>query len=89
MALEESWKVGFNDSVDVDGRSLHVQTEVLPRVGVIRTAVYDGGVAKWVNKQPVPPDLSDMEALVVIVRGQHQRCLDHLKRAGAAWLESI
>jgi hypothetical protein len=42
-----------------------------------------------VSKQPLPPDLPDMEALTALVSAQHQRCLDHLKRAGTAWLESI
>jgi hypothetical protein len=90
LKLADSWRIGFNDSIDVGGKSLHIQTEVLTARGVaIRTAVYDGGVAKWVEKLPLPPDVTDMQALEALVRNQHQRCIDHVKRAGVAWLESI
>ena len=88
--LAEPWRIGFNDSVDVGGKTLHIQTEVLTARGVvIRTTIYDGGVAKWAGKLPVPADVTDMQALETLVRQQHQRCFDHVKRAGEKWLESI
>jgi hypothetical protein len=90
MKIAEPWRIGFNDSVDVGGKMLHVQTEVLTARGVvIRTTVYDGGVAKWVEKSPLPAEITEMPALEALVRQQHQRCFDHLKSAGASWLESI
>jgi hypothetical protein len=90
LKLADSWRIGFNDSVDVGGKTLHIQTEVLTARGVvIRTTVYDGGVAKWAGKVPVPADVTDMPALEALVRQQHQRCLNHVKGAGEKWLESI
>jgi hypothetical protein len=90
LRFRQAWSIGFNDSVDVEGRGLHVQTEVLMRNGAaIRTTVLAGGVAKYAKTEPVPPNVLDMEALEARVRAQHQGILDHLKRAGASWLESI
>jgi hypothetical protein len=84
LNLSEAKKIGFNDSVSVGGVSLHVQTEVLTRSGiVIRTTVYDGGVTKFVETQAVPPNVSDVGALVKLVQAQHLRCFDHVKRGGA------
>jgi hypothetical protein len=89
LKLSDARTVGFNDSVEVGGVSLHVQTEVLTRGGgVIRTTVLRGGVAKFVESQPVPPEVSEIAALTALVRTQHQRCTEHLKRVGASWLES-
>jgi hypothetical protein len=89
LKLSEARTIGFNDSLDVEGISLHIQTEVLTRGGgVIRTTVLRGGVAKFVESQPVPPEVSEMAALTALVRTQHQRCFEHLKRVGASWLES-
>jgi hypothetical protein len=85
----EARKIGFNESVEVDGLSLHVQTEVLTRGGlVVRTTVLDGGVTKRVESQPVPPLVTEMAALAELAQNQHRWCLDQLKREGASWLES-
>jgi hypothetical protein len=90
LNVAEAQTIGFNNSVDVGGLTLHLQTEVVKRGGiVIRTTVLDGGVAKSVKNHPVPPDVSDMKALAALVQAQHQRYFDHLKRAGASWLASI
>ena len=88
--LAEAAKIGFNESVDVGGVSLHVQTEVLTRGGgAIRTTILDGGIAKFVKKEIIPEEISGIEALVARVEAQHARYVIHLKRAGASWQESI
>jgi hypothetical protein len=85
LNLSEAKKIGFNDSVDVQGVSLHVQTEVLTRSGVvIRTTVYHGGVTKFVETHPVPPHVSDVGALVTLVQMQHRRCFEHVKHGGVS-----
>ena len=84
LNVAEAQTIGFNNSVDVGGLTLHLQTEVVKRGGmVIRTTVLDGGVAKSVTNEPVPPDVSEMDALVALVWAQHQRCFDLLKRLRA------
>jgi len=88
LSLPEVKKIGFNN--DVPGLNLHVQTEVLTRGGLsMRTTVLAGGVVKHVEIHPVPADVSDMFALIALVRAQHQRCLDHIEGAGESWLASI
>lgn len=90
VSLAEAAKIGFNESVDVGGVSLHVQTEVLTRGGgAIRTTILDHGIAKFVKKEAIPSDIPNMDALVTRVKAQHDRYVVHLKRAGASWLESI
>ena len=85
LNLSEAKKIGFNDSVDVGGVNLHVQTEVLTRGGiVIRTTVLHGGVTKLVESQSVPPHVSDVGALVTLVQTQHRRCFEQVKRGGAS-----
>jgi hypothetical protein len=84
LNLSEARKIGFNNSVSVEGVSLHVQTEVLTRSGIIvRTTVYDGGVTRFVETNAVPAYVSDMRALVALVETQHLRCFEHVKRGGA------
>jgi hypothetical protein len=85
LNLAEARKIGFNDSVAVEGAHLHVQTEVLTRGGVvIRTTVLHGGVTKLVESHPVPPHVSDVGALAMLVQTQHQRCFDQVKRGGVS-----
>jgi hypothetical protein len=88
LNLSEAKKIGFNN--EVPGLDLHIQTEVLTRGGlVIRTTILAAGVVQHAESHPVPPDVSDMLALVALVRTQHQRCFDHVKGAGKSWRESI
>lgn len=90
LHLGEVKKIGFNASVLVDGRDLHVQTEVLTREGiVIRTTILEGGVAKFAEKRPCPPEVSDLSAFVAVVESQHKQRVEQLRREGAKWLESI
>ena len=88
LNLSEAKKIGFNN--DVPGLNVHIQTEVLTRGGLfIRTTILSAGVVKHAESHPVPPDVSDMIALVALVRTQHQRYFDRVKSAGESWLESI
>jgi hypothetical protein len=88
--LAEAAKIGFNESVDVGGRALHVQTEVLTRGGgAIRTTILDGGIAKFVKKEALPTDLPGLEALATLVKAQHDRYVGHIKKTGALWQDSI
>ena len=90
LNVAEAQTIGFNNSIDVEGVTLHVQTEVVRRGGiVIRTTVLDGGVAKSVKNHPVPPNVSELETLAALVQAQHQHYSDHLRRAGRSWLASI
>jgi len=89
LRLDDARKIGFNDSVQVEEHSLHVQTEVLTRGGiVIRTVILEGGIARFAESRPCPRDVSDLGALVALVESLHKQCLDELKREGAKWLAS-
>ena len=88
--LAEAAKIGFNESVDVGGHPLHVQTEVLTRQGAfVRTTILDGGIAKFVKKEPLPVDLAGMDAVVTLVKAQHDRYVGHLIKTGKLWQDSI
>jgi hypothetical protein len=70
-------RIGFNESVERDGRSFHVQTEVHARNGiVIRTTVHEGGTVVHTDTQPVA--ISEGETLA---EAQHDGCVDRLRRA--------
>lgn len=85
LSPSEAAKIGFNESVVALGRTLHVQTEVLTRDGiVIRTVVLDGGVAVFAERQPCPPDVTDLGAFTALVEAQHQRRIERLRREGLA-----
>lgn len=86
LRLDDLKKVGFNESVQVGGRSLHVQTEVLTRSGiVIRTTVLEGGVAKLAEHTPCPDNVSDLGAFVALVESQHKQLVEQLGRRGPTW----
>lgn len=66
-------KIGFNDSIQVDGRALHIQTEVLQRGGyVMRTTVLEGGTVQFATSEPCPPNLQDEERIRALVQLQHE-----------------
>ncbi len=78
---EAAAKLGFNETVHVGGRALHVQTEVLTRAGiVIRTTVLEGGVARLAEGRPCPPDVDDLDAFTALVLAQHQKHVDLVRR---------
>jgi hypothetical protein len=67
-------EIGFNDSVLVQGRSLHVQTEVLGREQlVIRTTVLEGGVVRVAERQLCRADATGPEQLRALAEEQHRR----------------
>ena len=89
LPLADARKIGFNDPVVIDGHTLHIQTEVLTRGGVvIRTVVLDGGVVRMAENRPCPPEVADLEALVARVKSQHGELLDKVRLGGASWLAS-
>ncbi len=74
LDLESVKRVGFNETVRVGRRELHVQTEVLTREGiVIRTTVLEGGVARLAEGRPCPPEIRDMDAFEALVLAQHKK----------------
>lgn len=90
LAPEQLRSIGFNDSVEWDRRSFHVQTEVLVRDGVaIRTIVLEAGTVRFAESRRAPADAEDLGQFSARVEAQHRHFLDELKRAGATWLESI
>jgi hypothetical protein len=66
-------KIGFNDNLQVEGRALHIQTEVLQRGGyVMRTTVLEGGTVRFATSEPCPHDLQDQERIRALVKLQHE-----------------
>jgi hypothetical protein len=89
LPLADARKIGFNDPVEIEGHSLHVQTEVITRDGiVIRTIVLEGGIVRFSENRPCPPEVSDLGALVAQVQSQHRERLDKIRRGGEPWLAS-
>ena len=75
-------RIGFNESVERDGRSFHVQTEIHARNGiVIRTTVHEGGTVVHVDNQPVATSEDVLELLETLAEAQHDGCVERLKRA--------
>ncbi len=82
MSVAEPRSLGFNDSVTVEGRELHVQTEVMGRrETVICTTVLDGGMVRVAEKQVVGAGQLAADDLRAAVRAQHQRHVRQLKEA--------
>jgi hypothetical protein len=83
---EDARKIGFNDPVEIDGRTLHIQTEVLTRDGfVVKTVVVEGRIVRLADSRPCPPEVSDLEALVARAESQHRDLLDRIRLGGAPW----
>ncbi len=74
LELDAVKRVGFNETVHVGERALHVQTEVLTRDGiVIRTTVLEGGVARLAEGRPCPPEITELNAFEALVLAQHEK----------------
>jgi hypothetical protein len=72
-ASDDIRKIGFNDHVQVDGRALHIQTEVLQRGGyVMRTTVLEGGTVQFATSEPCPDEARDHERIRALVQSQHE-----------------
>lgn len=81
--LDSIRKIGFNTSVTVGGRNLHVQTEVL--VGdriLIRTMVLEGGAVRQTERLACPDNLESPEEVEAYVRGRHQQHVETLTSSG-------
>jgi hypothetical protein len=88
LSLGDARKVGFNDPVEVGGHKLHIQTEVLTREGVVfRTVVLEGGVVRFSENRPCPPEVTDLPALIACVKSQHEELRETIRRGGP-WLAS-
>lgn len=78
--LDQIRKIGFNTSVDVGDRNLHVQTEVLTRKQVVmRTLVLEGGAILRAERHPCPEHLEAPEELEAYVRQRHYESVEALK----------
>lgn len=77
--LDEIRKIGFNSSVNVGKRNLHVQTEVLVRGQiVIRTMVLEGGTIVSAERRTCPEHVQAPEQVEAYVRQHHQDCIKAL-----------
>lgn len=75
MNRDELRKIGFNDSLDGDGKKIMVQTEVLGRGGPkIRTTVLARGVVQTSEDQPCDARMNVEEVREAALL-QHQRIL--------------
>jgi len=82
-SAHEIQKIGFNESVVLDARKLHVQTEVLVRDRVIvKTTVLEGGIVRFVDSDTCPIDGWTLEDVEAFVLAQHQRNLGRARAAG-------
>ncbi len=78
--------IGFYDSVQREGRSLHVQTEVIGRrEAVVRSTVLEGGTVHYAERKPYPVEIVDVEQARKHVEEQHKRVV---ARASRGELES-
>jgi hypothetical protein len=73
-SAHEVQKIGFNESVILESRKLHVQTEVLVRDRVlVKTTVLEGGVVRFVDSDTCPIDGRTLEDVEAFVLAQHRR----------------
>lgn len=83
-------QVGFNESVNLQGRPFHVQTEVLVREQImIRTTVLEAGAVMFAESHPCPNEALELDAFSALVEAQHKHYVQELNRVGANWLASI
>ena len=72
---------GYYNHVPVGDRTLHVQTEVLPRGRYrIKSTVYEGGTVLYGTSQILPLDVSSIEQGQAQVRAQHDVVMDLVRR---------
>ena len=82
LLSEEARSIGFNQSVGVRGRMLHVQTEVLVRRGItIRTTIAEGGTVEVAEDQVLKPNTTHLEQLRTLAQEQHDRQVQKLMEA--------
>jgi len=82
--------IGFNQSVVVGSRTLHVQTEVSLRQQLsVRTIVVEGGLVRFSDRQPCQADAGDVEAVRAFAEAQHKRYVQIVSLGEVTWLASI
>jgi hypothetical protein len=81
--------VGFNESVHLDSRTLHVQTEVLMRQELlVQTTVLEGGRVRFSCRTVCPEDISGLESVRAFVEAQHKSHVQIVILGEAPWLAS-
>jgi hypothetical protein len=74
MSMTELETIGYNSSVQVGRRELHVQTEVIVREAiVIRTMVLEAGIVRSVERHTCPSELCDVDQVRAYASSQHER----------------
>jgi hypothetical protein len=72
--------IGFYDCLQLDGKTLHVQTEVAGRADPrIRTTVHRDGEILSSTSEPWPPGLHDRTAAESLIREHHQQLVTRLR----------
>ena len=80
---EDLRKIGFNDEVECNGETLHVQTEVMGRNEfTIRTIIVDGGTVRHSDSQPCDSGSGDLESVKAAAQAQHRRNVDKVREGG-------
>ena len=77
----EIQKIGFNESVEVLSKKMHVQTEVfvLDRV-LVKTTVLEGGIVRFVDTETCPTRGWTLEQIEAFVFAQHARNVARMRR---------
>lgn len=79
MPVKDPRSLGHNNHVELDGRKLMVQTEVLGRAELkVRTTVLESGVVRYSESNPCPAN--QLEEVRSIVEAQHARNLERVQR---------
>jgi hypothetical protein len=74
--LQDLKDVGFYNLVEREGRSLHVQTEVLWRESIkVKSTVIEGGKILRAVAQPLPESIDNAERGRAFIRAQHDAVL--------------
>ncbi len=81
--------VGFNESVTLDSRTLHVQTEVLLRKQLmVQTTVLEGGQVRFSCRTVCPEDITGLESVRAFVEAQHKSHVQLVILGEVPWLAS-
>jgi hypothetical protein len=79
-SAREFQKIGFNESVLLDSRKLHVQTEVLVKDRVlVKTTILEGGVVRFVDSDTCPIEGRTLEDVEAFVLAQHRRNVERAR----------
>ena len=79
MPANDPRSLGHNNHVELNGRKLMVQTEVLGKAELkVRTTVLESGVVRYSESNPCPA--SGLEEVRPIVEAQHARNLERVQR---------